>query len=96
MSTGGSRYGVKSPELLYKRAELFESLHSSTLEILKRRGRMRQPPRRSTVVRLAALAETREDLEKVLEVIAAWRCVALPPDSKTCDEFIGEHVSVNR
>ena len=56
---------------------------------------MSQPPRRSTVVRLAAFAETKEDLEKVLDVVAAWRSVMFSPDSKTCEDFIGERVCLS-
>jgi hypothetical protein len=89
-SVGASLHNMKSPELLYKRTDLFNRLHLSTLHILNGRGKMRQPPRKSTVVRLTALSEAKEDLEKVLEVIAAWRNVAHPPNFKTCDEFIGE------
>lgn len=89
-SVDASPLNVKSPELLQRRAELFERLHTSTLDILNKRGRMRQPPRKSTVVRLTALSETKEDLERVLEVIIAWRSVAHLPNSTTCDEFIGE------
>lgn len=87
---GAPLHDAKSPELVQRRAELFKTLYSSTLDTLNQRGRMRQPPRRSTVVRLTALSESKEDLENVLEVVAAWRSVACPPDAKTCDEFIGE------
>ena len=57
---------------------------------------MSQPPRRSTVVRLAAFPETKEDLEKVLNVVAAWRsvmyvrtslvsvCLSISDDCRVC------------
>ena len=73
--------------------ELFETLRTKTLAKLNLRGRMGQPPRRSTVTLLTGLSETKEDLEKALEVIAAWRTVAMPPDSKTADDFIGMSAS---
>lgn len=72
------------------RAELFNALHVSTLAILNLRGQMSQPPRKSTVVRLTALAENKNDLEKILDVVRAWRNVSRPPDLKTCEDFFGQ------
>ncbi|GJJ06420.1 hypothetical protein Clacol_000611 [Clathrus columnatus] len=73
----------------HMRSELFNALYVSTLATLNLRGQMSQPPRKSTVVRLTALAENKEDLRRVLEVVSAWRNVSRPPDPKTCEQFFG-------
>lgn len=72
------------------RVELFNALHVSSLAILTLGRQMSQPPRKSTVVRLISLAESREDLRKILDVIAAFRNISRPPDLKTCDDFFGQ------
>jgi hypothetical protein len=82
--------GAKTLELLRMRVEMFESLRVSTLELFGRPGKLRQPPRKSTIVRLVALSDTKEQLEKAVDVVAAWRNAALPVRPETCDEFIGE------
>ncbi|KAF8577679.1 hypothetical protein K439DRAFT_1664124 [Ramaria rubella] len=74
---------------VHQRSELFKALHASSLDILQQRGKMRQPPRRTTVLRLAALSDTKEDLERVVEVIGAWRNAPLPHSASTSEQFIG-------
>ena len=82
---------LKTAELLRVRSEMFERQRTSVLDILGRPGRLRQPPRKSAIVRLVALAETKAQLEQLLEVVAAWRNAALLLSPNTCDEFISEH-----
>jgi len=71
------------------RREQFDALHIATMDVLNLRGKIRQPPRKSTVVRLIAMSKSKNDLEKVLELVAAWRNVSQPPEPKTSDSFIG-------
>ncbi|KIJ49525.1 hypothetical protein M422DRAFT_44876 [Sphaerobolus stellatus SS14] len=70
------------------RTRKFDALRNSTLGILNRR-KLKQPPRQSTILRLAALAENKEELEKVLGVIVAWRNKSRPPSPEIADEFSG-------
>lgn len=76
------------------RVELFNALHVSSLAILNLGRQMSQPPRKSTVVRLISLAKGKEDLRKILDVIAAFRNISRPPDLKTCDDFLGRCITL--